>query len=546
MSALPWPCKTVDERLVERLSAAAGIPPVLARLLVLRGVKEPAAATVWLNPDISQLHPPALLPDFEIAVRRIFQAIERQERILVWGHDDLDGITAVLIMLKVLSGLQARVSFHIPTKGKDKHGLDARFVAALPVADRPGLIITVDCGISNHGDIEQLQAQGIDVIVTDHHEVVLPVPPAVAVVDPKRRDSDYPDPMLTGAGVALKLMIGLAQERLGLTIAQFLSAQADLLGLVTLGTIADRAPLTGENRILVKAGFEQLLKTRLPAVRAVLDNLKTDNGQLTVGSFLSELLPLFASANGREGVGKFLSSDTAEVQQWVQELAVRSQEWRQEAERTLSLAQENVRLGDGILFVQHPELSLRALGFSAARLKDRYQLPAIVLGKRGDVWVGECRGIEGVDLMELLQALRGFFIDFGGHKKAAGFTIRAELVPEFILAAERYAHENFAGRIIPENVLLADGVLPFTGFTTQVCRLAPFGEGNPEPVFISEPVRLFSRDGGIVPESRPDLTLSPRRTGLEIVPGVPYYCLYSVDDLCRLTLIDLKPAEPGA
>jgi len=542
MRPIPWQCRPVDEAVVQQLSAATGVLPIIARLLVLRGVKEPEAVSVWLNPDIKYLHPPELLPDFEPAATRIFQALERREKILIWGHDDLDGITAVLILVKVLSGMQALVGYHIPTKGRDKHGLDAKFVAELSAAERPGLIITVDCGISNHNDILKLKEQGIEVIVTDHHEAILPLPPALAVVDPKRSDSQYPYPLLTGAGVALKLAMGLVQRRMGLTIPEFLSAQSDLLGLVTLGTIADRAPLTGENRILVKFGFEQLVNTKLPAVRAVLENLKMDNDQLTVGSFLSELLPLFASANGKEGVAKFLSSDALEAQRWVQELAKRSLEWRAEAERTLNLALENVRLGDGILFVQHPELSLRALGFSAARLKDRYQVPAIVLGKKGDVWVGECRGIEGVDLTQLLQALRGFLVDFGGHKKAAGFTIRQELVPEFIRAAERYAHENFAGRIIPENVLQADGVLPFKEFTPQICHLAPFGEGNPEPVFISEPVHLIEREIGVVPENRLDLVLKVKKNGLEIEPEVSYSVLYSVDDLCRLSILDLKPA----
>lgn len=542
MNPTPWPCKEVDEGLVRELSEATGLAPIIIRLIVLRGEKEPESILVWLNPDIRHLHPSELLPDFELATQRILQAMDKRERILIWGHDDLDGITAVLIMVRVLSGMQAMVGYHIPTKGKDKHGLDWRWVAGMPKEKKPGLIITVDCGISNHNDIGELKEQGIDVIVTDHHEVVQPLPQAIAVVNPKRRDSNYPYPMLTGAGVALKLAMGLAGVRLGLTSGEFLSAQSELLGLVTLGTIADRAPLTGENRILVKLGFEQLTKTRLPAVRAVLEAVKIDNEQLTVGSFLSELLPLFASANGEEGVSKFLSLDPEEAQSWVGELAVRSQEWRAEAERTFALAQENIRLGDGILFVHHPGLSLRALGFSAARLKDRYQVPAIVLGKRGDVWVGECRGIEGVDLMELLQALRGFFVDFGGHKKAAGFTIKEERLDEFIQAAERYAHENFAGRIIPENVLIADGVLSFEDFTSQICKLAPFGEGNPEPVFISEPVRLTTAGNCAVPEGRSDLMLKLRRNGTEINPGVSYWVLYSVDDLCRLTLLDLRPA----
>lgn len=536
-----WGLKPVDEGLVAQLADEISAAPVLSRLLVLRGVRSAAEARVWLEPEIGDLHPPELLPDFEPAVRRIFEAIARRERILVWGHDDLDGVTAVLIMVKVLRGLQAVVDYHIPLKGRDKHGLDARLVAGLALEQKPGLIITVDCGISNHGDIEGLNQQGVEVIVTDHHEVIPPLPAAVAVVDPKRPDSDYPYTQLTGAGVALKLMLGLVKERLGLDAAGLFSAQPELLELVTLGTVADRAPLTGENRVLVKLGFDRLMKTRMPALRAVLDHLRNGGEQLTVSTFLTELLPLFASANGSEGVRKFLSQDQNEVQEWVRELMVRSQEWRQEAERTLALAQEHVRLGDGILFVQHPELSLRALGFSASRLKDRYQVPAIVLGKRGEVWVGECRGIEGVDLMELLRAHRNFFIDFGGHKKAAGFTISPDRVADFIVSAERYAHENFAGRIVSENQVQADALLPLSQFTPEICRLAPFGEGNPEPVFVSEPVRLIVRENGVVPETRHELLLLNRRSGMEVIPEQHYQVLYSVDDLCRLHLLDLQP-----
>lgn len=536
-----WQLKPADERQIQSVAEGCGISREFARMLVVRGVTTGEDVRIWLNPRLSDLHPSELLPDFETAVNRIQQAIEHRERILVWGHDDLDGITAVLVMVKVLSSLQADVDYHIPVKGRDKHGLDARLVAGLPAEKKPGLIITVDCGISNHSDIAGLRQQGVEVIVTDHHEVVMPLPPALAVVDPKRSDSEYPYRQLTGAGVALKLMMGLVAHRLGLSVTQFVSAQPELLELVTLGTVADRAPLTGENRILVKLGFDRLMKTRLPALRAVLDNLRNGNEPLTVSTFLTELLPLFAAANGSEGVRKFLSRDLAEVQAWVRELTVRSQEWRQEAETTFQLAQAHVRLGDGILFVQHPELSLRALGFSAARLKDRYQVPAIVIGRRDDVWVGECRGIEGVDLMELLRAHRNFFIDFGGHKKAAGFTISPDRVDEFIISAERFAHENFAGRIMPENQLTADAALPFSRFNTEICRLAPFGEGNPEPVLISEPVRLIPQDKGFVPDTRPDLVLFCRRSGLEIQPEISYSVLYSVDDLCRLWLVDLQP-----
>jgi len=275
----------------------------------------------------------------------------------------------------------------------------------------------------------------------------------------------------------------------------------------------------------------------------VLATLNFGFGKLTVNAFLGELLPLFASASGVEGVEKFLYADQLTAQAWVKELAQRRDAWRDEAERTLKVAQENVRLGDGVLFVQHRGLSLRALGFSAARLRDRYQVPAIVLGWRGDVWVGECRGMTGVDLMELLRALRGFFIDFGGHKQAAGFSIADDRVGDFIRAAERFAHENFAARIIKGNPLLADALLPFSDFDSGIRILAPFGEGNPQPVFVSEPSVLEKSESGFVAKTRPDLLLEPGRFAGQIGNGIKYWVLYTVDDLGRLTVLDLKQAD---
>ncbi|MEO0069644.1 MAG: DHH family phosphoesterase [candidate division WOR-3 bacterium] len=540
---IPYQIKPVDEAEVKRLSAAFGISEILARLLVLRGVKEWEEVQMWLKPDVSQLYPPELLPDFDAAAERLVRAIEKRERVLIWGHDDLDGITAAAILGKVLSALQAAVDYHIPTRGRDKHGLDARVLETLPEARKPNLIVTVDCGITNNKDIEILQGQGIDVVVTDHHEVTQPLPAAEAVVDPKRDDGDYPYRELTGAGVALKLAMGIAKQRLGVDTGGFFSAQPELLALSALGTIADRAPLNGENRIIVTVGLRALQDTRLPALRAVLNEVNFIRGRLTLSQFLGELLPLFAAAEGVEAVKMFLDADEVKARMWVKGLVERRNAWQKEAESTLRIAQENVRLGDGILFVQHQNLSLRALGFTAARLKERYQVPAVVIGWRGDIWVGECRGMPGVDLMELLRALRGYFIDFGGHKQAAGFSIEDAKVGDFIRAAERFAHENFAGRIVRENPLLADAFLPFSRFDPGVRVLAPFGEGNPQPVFVSEKTALVKDDVGFVPETRPDLVIEPFRFASQIEDGVKYFFLYTVDDLGRLTIINTVKEE---
>ncbi len=536
----PWPIKPVDEKEVKQLAEATGVSEVLARLLVLRGVKGKAGAEEWLNPTLASLHPAELLPDFESAQERILRAITEQETILIWGHDDLDGITATALLYRVFADLQGRVKYHIPAKGRDKHGLDHRMLEG---NSDVRLIVTVDCGITNYQEIELLKGMGIDVVVTDHHEVIDPLPDAVAAVDPKRPDAEYPYPQLAGVGVALKLAMGVVKNKLGCSYEEFLSAQPDMLALAAVGTIADRVPLTGENRVIVALGLRQLERTTMPALSVVLKNTGLVPGKLTVSGFLAELLPLFAAANGADGIRHFLESDVIGAEVWVKELLERSRQWRDEAERSFAIAQENVRLGDGILFVKHKGLSLRALGFCAARLRERYQVPAVVMGWRGDAWVGECRGMNGVDLMELLRAMRNYFIDYGGHKKAAGFSIREERVADFIRAAEQFAHENFAPRIVPENIVLADGVLPFKEVALDVLKMAPFGEGNPQPIFISEPTHFNKRGDGVAPMTRPELIVALEKKGVPLDWGVCYRALYTVDDIGRITVLDARPVK---
>lgn len=546
MKRAGWSVREVDEDRVKNLVREIGVSEHIARLLVLRGVRSRSEAEMWLSPSVSQLFSPELLPDFELARDRIFQAIERQELVLIWGHDDLDGITATVLLYFVLTGLQVRAKYHIPVKGKDKHGLDYRFVEKGEAGDIR-LIVTVDCGVTNRQDVAALKERGVDVVVTDHHEVIDPLPEAVAVVDPKRPDANYPEPNLTGVGVALKLALGLVDEKMGFSTKGFFSVFPDALVLAALGTIADRASLIGENRVLVTLGLQQLEKSNLPAVRAVLRAIGSPPGGFTLTGFLKELLPLFASANGIEGVRYFLDKTPMAAESWVKELVQRSRAWREEAERSFELALANVRLGDGILFVQHPGLSLRALGSAAAWLREKFGVPAVVMGWRGDAWVGECRGMDSVDLMELLRAMRNYFIDYGGHKKAAGFSINDEKVAEFIRAAERFAHDNFAPKIVSEPALIADAFLPLEKFDRQeVIKLAPFGEGNPQPVFISEPTTFVRWESGLVPQTNPEAVLSPGRCESQITSGVMYQVLYTVDDLGQLTIVDCHSVVESA
>ncbi len=534
-----WLLREVDEPAVVRLAAEAGVSDLMARLLWLRGVRDAEAAHRWLAPDLGHLYPPELLPDFEPAVARIRKAIAGRETILVWGHDDLDGITSVVILYRLLTDLQAKVRYYIPQKGKERHGLNADLAAKL--LGGSGLVVTVDCGITNREQVASLRSEGIDVVVTDHHEVTESMPESVANVDPKRPDSKYPYRALASAGVSLKLAMGVARETLGLSVAEFISVQPQQFAMAVLGTLADRVPLTGENRTIVAASLGKLRAIPVEAVRAVFEYLNADE-KLTVHRFVTELLPLFAAADGNEGVHKFLTATADEARTWVDELVRRREEWQQQVEWTYELAIEHLSVGDGVIFARDRELNLRALGSCAMRLKDKYQLPAIVMGWRGDAWVGEGRGVEGVNLMDLLSACSRFFIDYGGHKKAAGFSMKDELVEEFIRTAEAFAHEHFAGRVQPENVVKADAFLELAEFDRDLVRLAPFGEGNPQPLFATGPTELQSGDDGWTVSGRPDLVLQTAGNGVQIDTRLSYRLLYTLDDFGRLTILDAQPS----
>lgn len=534
-----WPLRPADDGAVDELARACDLPRSLARVLWLRHVRTQGQAEQWLNPSLDNLHDPSGLPDLAAAVDRILAAAQTRETVLVWGHDDLDGMTATAILVRLLRHLRVPVKHHIPVKGRERHGLDAGVAGEL-LTGPGGLVVTVDCGITNALPVVLLKQRGIDVVVTDHHEVVGDLPPAVANVDAKRVDSHYPYRGLSAAGIALKLGVGLVRSAVGLTQQQLVSALPELVALAVLGTIADRVPLTGENRQLVAAGLPVLEGCRLPAVAAVIARLRSEDGPLTVARFVAELLPLFAAANAGEGVERLLDATEEQASEWVDGLVLRRKEWRAEVERSHEIVERVASVGDGVVFARSRDLSLRALGACANRLKDRLQVPAIVMGWRGDAWVGEGRGMDSASLIELLKAHSDYFIDFGGHRKAGGFSIAEDRVDEFVGSAERYAHEHFAGRIKREDLREADAVLPLRDLDEGVRRLGPFGDGNPQPVFLSEQSELRPQGRLWYAVDRPDIELRPGRPGVLLEPGVPLELVYTVDEQGRVSVLDAR------
>lgn len=502
-----WTIKEIEsEEKVVELAKSNKLNPVLTRLLWLRDIKTKEAIVKFLNPRLEDLFSYENLPDIEPAIKRIRQAISNKEKIVIWGHEDLDGISATVILYETIKALQGFPLYHIPTKGKDKHGLSqekAKEFAELGAK----LIITVDCGITNIEEVEQIKQLGVDVIVTDHHEVMDSLPKALANINPKRADFKYQFNQLAGVGIALKLAFALVDIHLKVKPKQLFSLKPDFLGMVALGTISDRVPLISENRILAKFGLEQMKNIQNPAVNAVFNVAGIDRTKLTNDLFFSDILPIFASANGNVVCDYILNKNYNESLSWAQELYTQSQVWREEAKQTLALAEQVVDVSPGILFVKDERLSLRALGHVAGKLKDRYQVPAIIMGSKQDDWTGECRGINGVDLIELLKAHRQYFSAFGGHKKACGFTVAKKLVDKFIKSAKKYAQENFAHSIIRENQIIPDAILPIKELNTDLIKLGPFGEGNPEPIFISQNTALSKSNGKYTLLERPELNV---------------------------------------
>jgi single-stranded-DNA-specific exonuclease len=480
------------------------------------------------------------LPDIEPAVARVAAAIRGREPILVWGHEDLDGMTAAVCLQTTIRDLRGVVTSYIPAKGTRRHGLDPELLKGY-FDQGIRLVITVDCGTTNTDEVDAIQRHGVHVVVTDHHEVLDRLPSARAVVNPKRRDSRYGFRQLAGVGVALKMAQALAESLAGVSPDEYFATRPELLVLTALGTIADRVPLLAENRILVRRGLDRLHLVDLPSVRAVLDAARVAGSDLTAGRFLVDLLPLFAAADGNVSKEMLLTRDLQAARNWASELVVQSQAWREQARAALELALRIVDATPGLVTVRSEDLSLRALGYCAARIKDEYMLPVAVIGRREDCWVGECRGVDGVNLVDLLKACGHRLLDFGGHAKACGFTVADEHVQSFTSEAQAYAAGHFVGQITETREPQADAAVQFVELAKDFKRLGPFGEGNPEPMLVARSVLLAPGGDDVRAPESPDIEL--RAGAVSITRPGRYDVLYSLDE--KLTATLRAVAEPN-
>jgi single-stranded-DNA-specific exonuclease len=494
-----WEFQPCDESAAAALSQSTGIGLVTARLLCQRGVTTPEEAARFLSPSLDQLHDPFALADMHPAVDRILAAIARKERIVVHGDYDADGVTSTVILERAIAALGGDVSHFIPERIRDGYGLQESSVERLH-AEGVRLIVSVDCGIRSLEAARRASALGVDLIITDHHEPDRELPRALAVINPKRADCPYPDKNLAGVGVALKLVQALC-GRTGHEkwIPGFVKIAA-------IGTLADVVPLLGENRVIAKIGLDLLSRgPHKVGLRALLDASGL-SGKPIDSYQVSFVLAPRVNAAGRMATpdiaARLLLATDEALGDEVRALAGRLNDEnvrRQQQELEILAAARRVIETDpdvgahAALVVSGDEWHRGVIGIVASKLVDAFARPAIVISVEDGVGHGSCRSIPAFDMLSAIEACSAHLVRFGGHRMAAGLTLEASAIKPFRAALQAYADE----RLGPDDLrprLRVDARLGFDAIkgrmVEEILSLAPFGLGNPRPVFSAGPVEI--------------------------------------------------------
>lgn len=489
-----WRVKEADEGLVSSLCGALDLSPVICMLLAERGVGSADEARRFLNPDLDAMSDPFLLDGMEAAVGRTMEAIEGGAKILVHGDYDADGITSAALVVRVLRVLKADVEWRVPHRQRDGYGMS---VSAVEDAKEAGvsLIITTDCGVSEIEAVERASELGIDVIVTDHHEVSGGAADALAVIDPKKPGCPYPFKELAGVGVAFKFAEALV-GRMGFDAAGFRRRFCDL---AAIGTVADIAPLLGENRALVSAGLLEIPRSGKKGIGALLRASGMDGRGITSYTLAYGIAPRLNAAGRLDDASValelLLETDEKRAAEFARALDDRNRERQSQQERMLAEAVDKIAamgIDDStkVLVLSSKGWHPGVVGIVAGKVCERFSRPSIVIAMddSGETGVGSARSIESFDIMGALSRCSEYLDRFGGHSGAAGLSIAAEKLPVFCDEMNRIAGEHISGDdMLP--VIDVDAELELSsvnlGFAEELDVLQPFGFGNPEPVFMT-------------------------------------------------------------
>lgn len=505
--------KSVDKQVVENLSNVLGIDENLSTLLVQRGIENYDDAKDFFRPSLTQLHDPFLMKDMDKAVERIKKACENGEKILIYGDYDVDGTTAVALIYTYLKNFinKKKIAFYIPDRYEEGYGISYKGIDY--AADNGfNLVIVLDCGIKAVEKIEYANSRNLDFIICDHHRPGDEIPNAVAVLDSKRPDCQYPYKELSGCGVGFKLITALS-----MSMNRPIEEVYELLDLVAVSIAADIVPITGENRVLAYYGLQLINKNPRPGLEAVLshanvfrleEELPTDsehpqnvlNKEVTISDLVFMIGPRINAAGRLEKASDSVRLLIAERKEHADKLAnsindlnVKRREFDNKiTEEALSMIEEDEKLRNAkstVIFNENWHKGV--IGIVASRLTDSYYRPTIVLTRSNNLITGSARSIKNFDIYDAIDNCSDLLEHFGGHKYAAGLSLRPENLEEFSRRFEEYVANNLDNEeLIPE--LNVDLEIDFSDISPKFVRVlkqfAPFGPGNMAPVFLSKNV----------------------------------------------------------
>jgi single-stranded-DNA-specific exonuclease len=500
-----WDIQAPDPEQVRRLARRLDTTPLTASLLINRGIVSAAAARRFLNPALSAIQPPPEVKDIEHAAERMARALTAEEKILIFGDYDVDGVTGTAILLDFIGQAGRRADHYIPHRRREGYGLKVRHVEDVILAGGYTLVVTVDCGISSHEAIEAANRHGVDVIVTDHHTPSNgPLPPALAVVNPKRSDCPACLEHLAGVGMAFYLLIQLRTHlrRIGFWRRRPEPNLSHLCDLVALGTVADMVPLRDENRAFTQTGLRLMTRSRRPGLRALMDTSRIDPRHIEADDISFRLAPRINAAGRMEHADLAVDLLTTPDGDKARRLARRLDDLNRVRRATEQEIVDQIvdRLERDPDEKAHPAILMRGadwhegvLGIAAARLMRRYAKPVILVADRDGRVRGSGRSLPGVDLFRLLEGCADLLEAFGGHAMAAGLTLATDRWEDFrqlfwgqFDAVARAEDRHLRLTVDMEMPLDAIGRDLFD----TLAVLKPFGECMPEPVFMARDVEV--------------------------------------------------------
>lgn len=499
-----WHLCRPDSKDVKAIQRHLHCSHITATVLCNRKIQSPQSAADFLSPSLGRLQPPFGMQDMDCAVERIVYALMNKERILIIGDYDVDGITATASIYTFLKQVGAGVAYHIPHRIDEGYGLCADHINDIALPNRVQLIITVDNGSSSHAAVQAANSAGIDVIITDHHTISKNLPPAVAVINPKRSDCDSNLDYLSGVGVVFGLMICLRKK---LREKGFWppKKEPDLktwCDLVALGTIADMVPLIADNRILANAGIKRINSSPRPGLKAMLESFGNGKAHIDAEDIAFRLAPRLNAA------GRMVHADKA-----IQLLLTRNfttarslstelnqlNDLRKATENsifeTIEAQIKKTQADQKTIVVAGPDWHVGVLGIVASKITNRFMKPAIVFSTQNGLAKGSARSIPGVDIYSALATCKDDLLKFGGHSAAAGVTLTCERFENFKTHFEETIHRmtqetDFIKKVMIDCEIFFDDI--DTLLLDELERLQPFGQSNPAPLFMAKNIRILS------------------------------------------------------